>query len=58
MEEIMAIKCNNLPQKQCFLVKTTLKFQFFPKIIKNFLFSSKKSVRFVTSLGSWILDPV
>ena len=58
MEEIMAIKCNNLPQKQCFLVKTTLKFQIFPKIIKNFLFSSKKSVRFVTSLGTLFPVPV
>ena len=39
MEEIMAIQCNNLPQKQCSLVKTTFKIQIFPKIIKNSLFS-------------------
>ena len=37
MEEIMAIKCNNLTQKLCFLVN--LKFQIFPKIFKNSLFS-------------------
>ena len=57
MEEIMAIKCNNLTQKLCFLVN--LKFQIFPKIIKNSLFSSKSPcVRFVTSLGISFPIPV
>ena len=49
----MVEKCNNLPQNQCFLVKTTLKFQFFPKII-----TCKKSVRLVTSLGTSFPVPV
>ena len=54
----MAEKCNNFPPKQCFQSETTLKFQIFPKIIENSLFSSKKSVRFVTSLGTLFPVPV